>query len=116
MLGDYDQAERVNIFGNSAKYIDSCHKEGLEPAKTHDLSSIKLITSTGAPRAPDSFDYVYRSIKSDGPLTSISGGTDIMGCFVLGDPTSPIWKGEIQALGLGMAVDVWSVVQAFGTA
>ncbi len=108
VLWDYAQAERINIFGTSAKYIDSCHKEGIEPAKTHDLSSIKLITSTGSPLAPDSFDYVYRSIKSDVPLTSISGGTDIMGCFVLGDPTSPIWKGEIQAPGLGMAVDVWS--------
>ncbi len=107
-LWDYAQAERITLFGTSAKYIDSCHKEGVEPAKTHDLSSIKLITSTGSPLAPDSFDYVYRSIKSDVPLTSISGGTDIMGCFVLGDPTSPIWKGEIQAPGLGMAVDVWS--------
>jgi acetoacetyl-CoA synthetase len=108
VLWDYAQAERFSIFGTSAKYIDSCHKEGIEPAKTHDLSSIKLITSTGSPLAPDSFDYVYRSIKSDVPLTSISGGTDIIGCFVLGDPTSPIWKGEIQAPGLGMAVDVWS--------
>ncbi len=108
VLWDYAQAERINIFGTSAKYIDSCHKEGIEPAKTHDLSSIRLITSTGSPLAPDSFDYVYRSIKSDVPLTSISGGTDIIGCFVLGDPTSPIWKGEIQAPGLGMAVDVWS--------
>jgi acetoacetyl-CoA synthetase len=108
VLWDYAQAERINIFGTSAKYIDSCNKEGLEPAKTHDLSSIKLITSTGSPLAPDSFDYVYRSIKSDVPLTSISGGTDIIGCFVLGDPTSPIWKGEIQAPGLGTAVDVWS--------
>jgi acetoacetyl-CoA synthetase len=108
VLWDYAQAERFTIFGTSAKYIDSCHKEGIEPAKTHDLSSIKLITSTGSPLAPDSFDYVYRSIKSDVPLTSISGGTDIIGCFVLGDPTSPIWKGEIQAPGLGMAVDVWS--------
>jgi acetoacetyl-CoA synthetase len=108
VLWDYAQAERINIFGTSAKYIDSCHKEGVEPAKTHDLSSIKLITSTGSPLAPDSFDYVYRSIKYDVPLTSISGGTDIIGCFVLGDPTSPIWKGEIQAPGLGMAVDVWS--------
>jgi acetoacetyl-CoA synthetase len=108
VLWDYAQAERINIFGTSAKYIDSCHKEGLEPAKTHDLKSIKLITSTGSPLAPDSFDYVYRSIKSDVPLTSISGGTDIIGCFVLGDPTSPIWKGEIQAPGLGTAVDVWS--------
>jgi acetoacetyl-CoA synthetase len=108
VLWDYAQAERINIFGTSAKYIDSCNKEGIEPAKTHDLSSIRLITSTGSPLAPDSFDYVYRSIKSDVPLTSISGGTDIIGCFVLGDPTSPIWKGEIQAPGLGMAVDVWS--------
>ena len=108
VLWEYARAERINIFGTSAKYIDSCNKEGLEPAKTHDLSSIKLITSTGSPLAPDSFDYVYRSIKSDVPLASIAGGTDIMGCFVLGDPTSPIWKGEIQAPGLGMAVDVWS--------
>ena len=108
VLWDYAQAERINIFGTSAKYIDSCHKEGIEPAKTHDLSSIKLITSTGSPLAPDSFDYVYRSIKLDVPLTSISGGTDIIGCFVLGDPTSPIWRGEIQAPGLGLAVDVWS--------
>ena len=108
VLWEYARAERINIFGTSAKYIDSCNKEGLEPAKTHDLSSIKLITSTGSPLAPDSFDYVYRSVKSDVPLASIAGGTDIMGCFVLGDPTSPIWKGEIQAPGLGMAVDVWS--------
>jgi acetoacetyl-CoA synthetase len=108
VLWDYAQAERVTLFGTSAKYIDACHKEGVEPAKTHDLSSIKLITSTGSPLAPDSFDYVYRSIKSDVPLTSISGGTDIIGCFVLGDPTSPIWRGEIQAPGLGLAVDVWS--------
>ncbi len=108
VLWDYAQAERFTIFGTSAKYIDSCHQAGIEPAKTQDLSSIKLITSTGSPLAPDSFDYVYRSIKSDVPLTSISGGTDIIGCFVLGDPTSPIWKGEIQAPGLGMAVDVWS--------
>ena len=68
VLWDYAQAERFTIFGTSAKYIDSCHKEGIEPAKTHDLSSIKLITSTGSPLAPDSFDYVYRSIKSDVPL------------------------------------------------
>jgi acetoacetyl-CoA synthetase len=108
VLWDYAQAERITLFGTSAKYIDACHKEGVEPARTHNLSSIKLITSTGSPLAPDSFDYVYRSIKSDVPLTSISGGTDIMGCFVLGDPTSPVWKGEIQAPGLGMAVDVWS--------
>jgi len=108
VLWDYAQAERITLFGTSAKYIDACHKEGVEPAKTHDLSAIRLITSTGSPLAADSFDYVYRSVKSDVPLTSISGGTDIIGCFVLGDPTAPVWKGEIQAPGLGMAVDVWS--------
>ncbi|MEP9377774.1 acetoacetate--CoA ligase [Aquabacter sp. CN5-332] len=108
VLFDYAQAERFTLFGTSAKYIDSLHKEGLRPRDTHDLSSVKLITSTGSPLAPEGFDYVYDAIKSDVPLASISGGTDIISCFVLGDPTSPVWKGEIQAAGLGMAVDVWS--------
>jgi acetoacetyl-CoA synthetase len=107
-LWDYAQAERITLFGTSAKYIDSCKKEGLEPAKTHDLSSVRLIASTGSPLASESFEYVYAAIKSDVHLASISGGTDIISCFVLGDPTSPVWKGEIQAPGLGMAVDVWS--------
>jgi acetoacetyl-CoA synthetase len=108
VLWDYAQAERISLFGTSAKYIDSCKKEGLAPATTHDLSSVRLITSTGSPLAAESFEYVYREIKSDVHLASISGGTDIVSCFVLGDPTSPVWKGEIQAPGLGMAVDVWS--------
>lgn len=108
VLFDYAQAERFTLFGTSAKYIDSLHKEGLRPKDTHDLSSVRAITSTGSPLAPDSFDYVYSSIKSDVHLASISGGTDIVSCFVLGDPTSAVWKGEIQAAGLGMAVDVWS--------
>ena len=72
-----------------------------------------MITSTGSPLAPESFEYVYRDIKADVHLASISGGTDIVSCFVLGDPTSPVWKGEIQAPGLGMAMDVYS---ADGTA
>ncbi len=108
VLFDYAQAERFTVFGTSAKYIDSLHKEGLKPKDTHDLSSLKVITSTGSPLAPESFEYVYSSIKSDVHLASISGGTDIVSCFVLGDPTSAVWKGEIQAAGLGMAVDVWS--------
>jgi acetoacetyl-CoA synthetase len=107
-LWDYAQAERISLFGTSAKYIDSCKKEGLQPAKTHDLSSVRLIASTGSPLAAESFEYVYTAIKRDVHLASISGGTDIISCFVLGDPTSPVWKGEIQAPGLGMAVDVWS--------
>jgi len=98
----------MNVFGTSAKYIDGCAKAGLAPAKTHDLSALKLITSTGSPLAPESFDYVYRAIKGDVHLASISGGTDIISCFVLGNPTGPVWKGEIQGPGLGMAVDVFS--------
>jgi acetoacetyl-CoA synthetase len=108
VLFDYAQEERFNVFGTSAKYIDAAHKSGLEPARTHDLSPLRLITSTGSPLAPESFEYVYRSIKEDVHLASISGGTDIVSCFVGGDPTGPVWKGEIQAAGLGMAVDVWS--------
>jgi acetoacetyl-CoA synthetase len=107
-LWDYAQTERINVFGTSAKYIDACVKAGLEPARTHDLSALRLIASTGSPLAPESFDYVYRAIKSDVHLASISGGTDIVSCFVIGDPTSPVWKGEIQAPGLGMAMDVYS--------
>jgi acetoacetyl-CoA synthetase len=108
VLWDFAQAERINVFGTSAKYIDACKKAGLAPARTHDLPALRLITSTGSPLAPESFDYVYADIKPDVHLASISGGTDIVSCFVLGDPTSPVWRGEIQAPGLGMAVDVWS--------
>jgi acetoacetyl-CoA synthetase len=108
VLWDYAQDERINIFGTSAKYIDACKKAGLAPAHTHDLSSMRVITSTGSPLAPESYDYVYSDIKADVHLASISGGTDIVSCFVLGDPTAPVWRGEIQAPGLGMAVDVWS--------
>jgi acetoacetyl-CoA synthetase len=108
VLWDFAQETRMNMFGTSAKYIDGCAKAGLAPAKTHDLSALRLITSTGSPLAPESFDYVYRAIKQDLHLASISGGTDIISCFVGGDPTSPVWKGEIQAPSLGMAIDVYS--------
>ena len=108
VLFDYAQEEKFTLFGTSAKYIDACKKAGLAPIKTHDLSSLRLMTSTGSPLAAESFDYVYEAIKQDLHLASISGGTDIVSCFVLGDPTAPVWRGEIQAAGLGMAVDVWS--------
>ena len=107
-LFDYAQAERVTHFGTSAKYIDACNKAGVNPAATHDLSTLRAVLSTGSPLAAESFDYVYTRIKQDVHLASISGGTDIMGCFVLGDPTGPVRRAEIQAPGLGMAVDVWS--------
>jgi acetoacetyl-CoA synthetase len=108
VLWDFAEQERINVFGTSAKYIDACKKQGLAPARTHDLSALRLIASTGSPLAADGFDYVYSDFKPDVHLASISGGTDIVSCFVLGDPTGPVWRGEIQAPGLGMAVDVWS--------
>ena len=107
-LWDYAQDERITVFGTSAKYIDACSKAGVAPVRTHKLPALRMVTSTGSPLAPESFEYVYRDIKADVHLASISGGTDIVSCFVLGDPTSPVWKGEIQAPGLGMAMDVYS--------
>ncbi len=107
VLFDFAQAEQMTHFGTSAKFIDAVRKAGLEPAKSHDLSSVRTIASTGSPLAPENFEFVYRSIKQDVHLASISGGTDIVSCFVLGIPILPVWKGEIQGPGLGMAVDVW---------
>ncbi|GIK82053.1 MAG: acetoacetate--CoA ligase [Pseudorhodoplanes sp.] len=108
VLFDYARDEKITLFGTSAKYIDACKKAGLAPIRTHDLSALRLMTSTGSPLAAESFDYVYGSIRRDLHLASISGGTDIVSCFVGGEPTAPVWRGEIQAAGLGMAVDVWS--------
>ncbi|MGA2990358.1 MAG: acetoacetate--CoA ligase [Candidatus Korobacteraceae bacterium] len=107
VLFDLADAEGMTLLGISAKYIDACAKAGLEPAKTHRLASLRTITSTGSPLLPESFDYVYHSIKSDVHLASISGGTDIVSCFVLGNPIGPVYRGEIQARALGMAVEVF---------
>jgi non-ribosomal peptide synthetase component E (peptide arylation enzyme) len=104
---DYAAEERFAVLGTSAKFIDAVRKAGLEPAKTHDLSSLRLLTSTGSPLSPEGFSYVYEGIKPDVHLASISGGTDIVSCFVLGNPALPVWRGEIQGPGLGMAVEVW---------
>ncbi|HEU4987275.1 MAG TPA: acetoacetate--CoA ligase [Rhizobiaceae bacterium] len=107
VLFDFAQSEKMTYFGTSAKFIDSVRKAGLEPARTHDLSSVRVISSTGSPLAPEGFEFVYRAIKKDVHLASISGGTDIVACFVLGVPIKPVWVGEIQGPALGMAVDVW---------
>ncbi|MES5098357.1 acetoacetate--CoA ligase [Agrobacterium sp. BA1120] len=107
VLFDYAAAENFAVFGTSAKYIDAVRKAGLAPATTHDLSTLRLITSTGSPLSPEGFSFVYDGIKSDVQLASISGGTDIVSCFVLGNPLKPVWSGEIQGPGLGLAVDVW---------
>jgi acetoacetyl-CoA synthetase len=107
-LFDIAQDEKLDFFGVSAKFIDSAHKEGLVPAKSHNLSSIKTIGSTGSVLSPESFDYVYSSIKSDVHLASLSGGTDICGCFLAGVPTQPVYRGELQGPCLGMATDVFN--------
>ena len=107
-LFDLAQDEKLDFFGVSAKFIDSAHKEGLVPAKSHNLSTIKTIGSTGSVLSPESFDYVYSSIKADVHLASMSGGTDICGCFLAGVPTQPVYRGELQGPCLGMATDVFN--------
>ncbi|MCS6878988.1 MAG: acetoacetate--CoA ligase [Geminicoccaceae bacterium] len=106
-LWDLAQRERITVFGTSAKYLQALEKSGAEPGRTHDLAELKAILSTGSPLLPPSFDYVYEKIKRDVHLASISGGTDIVSCFVLGNPAGPVWRGEIQMRGLGMAVEVF---------
>jgi len=105
----FDLADRVGVtlFGSSAKFIDAVAKAGLRPRETHDLRSVRTITSTGSPLSPESFDFVYQAIKPDVHLASISGGTDIVSCFVGGNPNGPVWRGEIQGPALGMAVGVF---------
>lgn len=106
-LFDIAQSEGVNFFGVSAKYIDGIKKVGLAPKKTHDLSSLRMIGSTGSVLVPESFDYIYENVKSDVHLASLSGGTDICGCFVASIPTLPVHRGEIQGPCLGMATKVF---------
>ena len=106
-LMDLVDAEAIKVFGTSAKYIAALEKAGVRPAQTHSLDSLQTLLSTGSPLVHESFDYVYRDIKADLCLSSISGGTDIVSCFALGNPTAPVWRGELQCKGLGMAVEVW---------
>ncbi len=106
-LIDLIDAEDISVFGTSAKFIAALEKAGAKPRETHELRRLKAILSTGSPLAHESFDYVYRDIKADVCLSSISGGTDIVSCFALGNPVSPVYRGEIQCKGLGMDVQVW---------
>ena len=103
-LFDFAQATGMTHFGTSAKYLDAIRKSGLRPAERYDLDALGTMLSTGSPLAPESFDFVYESVKADLCLSSISGGTDIISCFVLGNPTLPVHRGEIQCFGLGMDV------------
>ena len=107
-LIDLIDAEDISIFGTSAKFIAALEKAGVRPRESHKLSSLKVILSTGSPLAHESFEYVYRDVKRDLCLSSISGGTDIVSCFALGNPTLPVRRGELQCKGLGMDVQVWN--------
>jgi acetoacetyl-CoA synthetase len=106
-LFTFADAAEMTLFGTSAKYIDAVAKAALRPRESHSLASLRTITSTGSPLAPESFDFVYEHVKHDVHLASISGGTDIVSCFVGGNPTGPVWRGEIQCRALGMKVEVF---------
>ncbi|MBB33654.1 MAG: acetoacetate--CoA ligase [Acidimicrobiaceae bacterium] len=105
-LFDLADEQSVTLLGISAKYVDACAKAGLAPMQTHDLSSIRTICSTGSTLVGESFDYVYRDIKKDVHLQSMSGGTDLCGCLVAGDPTGPVHRGEIQKPALGVNIEI----------
>lgn len=107
ILWDFAEAENCTLFGTSAKYIDASKKAGVVPRRTHQLPALRSLLTTGSPLLPESFDYVYQCVKEDLHLASISGGTDIMACFALGNPTLPVYRGELQCRGLGMATDVF---------
>jgi len=107
MLFDYAQKERITHLGTSAKFLDALAKRGMQPGKVHDLPGLRMILSTGSPLAPESFDYVYAAVKKDVCLSSISGGTDIMGAFADASAVLPVYRGELQCRSLGMAVEVF---------
>ncbi|MCG7586982.1 acetoacetate--CoA ligase [Photobacterium sp. OFAV2-7] len=107
VLWDMAEQESVTLFGTSAKYLEALEKQGYQPASNHDLLSLNTLCSTGSVLAPEQFDYVYQAIKSDLQLASISGGTDICGCFAIGNPLNPVYRGECQGRALGMDVQVF---------
>jgi acetoacetyl-CoA synthetase len=104
---DFCAAEHFSQYGTSAKFIDAIGKRGLKPRETHDLQSLRMIVSTGSPLVPESYDYVYREVKKDVCLASISGGTDIMAGFADANPVLPVYRGELQCRGLAMDVRVY---------
>ena len=107
MLFDLAEQEKLTVLGVSARYIAAVERAGLEPAKTHDLSQLRTILSTGSPLSGRGFDYVYQKVKKDVCLSSISGGTDIISGFAVGNPIGPVFRGEIQTRALGMTVEVF---------
>ena len=107
VLFDFAEATGMTHFGTSAKWIDAIAKAGIKPAETHSLPDLRMMLSTGSPLAPQGFDYIYQHVKADIHLASISGGTDIVSCFMGGNPLLPVWRGEIQGPGLGMDVQIF---------
>jgi len=101
------ERERVTVFGTSPKYLGALEKDGGEPGRSFDLSALRAVLCTGSPLAPEQFDFVHAKIKRDLHLASISGGTDIISCFCLGNPWLPVYRGEIQCAGLGMRTEVY---------
>ena len=101
------EAEGISIFGTSAKYLSAAEKFGVKPKEKYQLDKLRIITSTGSPLLPENSEYVYHDIKPELCLSSISGGTDIISCFALGNPLLPVYPGELQCRGLGMAVEIW---------
>ncbi len=108
VLFEIAEREAVDVFGTSAKFIDACAKAELRPGRDFDLSRVRAVLSTGSPLTPEGFDYVYEHVTPHAQLASISGGTDILSCFVGGNPNAPVYRGEIQCAGLGMQVEVWN--------
>jgi len=107
-LFDLADQEGITVFGTSAKYLAAIQKETLIPIQSHKLSELKAILSTGSPLMPEQFDYVYKNIKTDVQLSSISGGTDIVSCFQIGNPILPVYRGELQCRGLGLSIEVFN--------
>ena len=108
VLWDLAERHHVTHFGTSAKYLAHLEKQGVKPRETHDLTALRVVLSTGSPLLPESFDYIYRDVKRDVCLASISGGTDLISCFALGCPTRPVHRGELQVKGLGMDVHIFN--------
>ena len=108
ILFDFADAEDITVFGTSAKYIEALLKGGITPRTTHRLKNLKVILSTGSPLSPEDFDFIYTQIQPSIRLSSISGGTDIVSCFVQGSPLLPVWRGEIQCRGLGLKVEIYN--------
>ena len=107
VLFDLAEQEKVTHFGTSPKYLDTLKKAGESPIETYKLPHLRAIFSTGSPLLPEGFDFVYSHVKQDVQLASIAGGTDILGCFMLGNPIGPVYRGEIQTPALGCAVSAF---------